>query len=246
MTASLGITVGVGALFEVSPLGGVLGASTCSIFRLDPFTGTVPLEPLIDLVPGVTPLRVTFDMIDDELIEHSYALTTHALQDISDATSNVHKQLRKLTVSGTLSANLPIPSLFPLPFTALPNPLGLLRIDLIRLRHLQQIADDRQPVMVVTPRYAMARGFIESIKRSWKPDDGDSSNVVVSFQEARIVKPSVGPAIQADTPNQLPGNNAAAGGGQAAGASSAASATPSGTAGIPPSPIGPISNPSGG
>lgn len=220
-------------LFDVSPLGGVLGASTCSVFKLDPLTFTVPIEPLLDLVPGITPLRVTFDMISDETIEHSYSLTKHSLVDVTDAISNVHRELRKLTINGFLSANLPIPVL-PLPISALPNPLGLLRIDLIRLANLQKIADERQPVMVVTPRYSMPRAFIESVRRSWKPDNGESSDVTVSFTECRIVMPNIGAPLAADYSAQLPGNNSAAAGGQGGAAGSNVSTTPSGTPGVPP------------
>jgi hypothetical protein len=224
-------------LFEQSPLGGVLGAKTCSIFRLDPFTATIPLEPLLDIVPGVTPMRVTLDMIDNETVSHTYALTTHALVDVADATSNVHRELEKMTIAGTLSANIPIP-IPVLPLQALPNPLGILRLDLIKLRNLRQMGKDRQPVMVVTPRYAMARAFIGKIDATWKPDDGESIQVSIEFTECRIVSPQVGPALQADYSAQLPGNNAPTGGGQAATSSTPVTPVDSGTPGIPPGQFG--------
>ncbi len=220
------------ALFEPSPLGGVLGAHTCSIFRLDPF-GIVPLEPLLDLVPGITPMRVTLDMIDSETIVHDYSLTTHPIQDIGDATSNVHENLKKLTIEGTCSANLAI-NIVPLPIEALPNPFGLLRLDLIKLRNLQNMAHDRVPVMVVTPRYAMAKAWIGQIRRTWTPDDGTQSKVVIEFTECKIVSPSVGPPIKADYSAQLPGNNAAVGGGQASTSAASSAAPASGTPGVPP------------
>jgi hypothetical protein len=221
------------SLFAESPLGGVLGASTCSVFRLDPLTGTVPLEPLLDIVPGVTPMRVTLDMIDDESVEHVYALTTHPLQDVADAVSNVHRDLEKMTIQGTMSSNIPIPiPLFPL--EAVPNPLGFLRIDLIKLRNLRAMAKDRQPVMVVTPRYALARALIGRIHAPWRPEMGESTQVTIEFTECRIVAPSVGPPLKADYSAQLPGNNAATGGGQAATSSAPSSLAPSATPGLPP------------
>lgn len=213
---------------QESPLGGVLGAFTVSIFKLEELFGLViPIEPLLDFVPGVSPLRVTFDMIDNEQIQHEYVVTDHPLQDVGDATVNVHRRLRKLTVSGKLSAQLAQSPVIPLPLPPIPNPLGILRIDLIRLQNLQNLADQRQPVMVVTPRYSMAKALIESIQREWGPSDGESANCTVTFKEARIIAPTFGAPLSSDFSAQVPGNNAAVGGGQAPSAVSGVSAAPS-------------------
>lgn len=233
----------MGALFEVGPLGGVLGASTCSIFKLDPLTWSIPLEPLLDLVPGgiLTPLRVTLDMVDDERIIHEYAVTQNSLQDAGDAASNVHKKLDKLTVQGTLSTQIslttPISDLDL--FVPIPNPGGIFRFDLIKIQNLKLIADAREPVMVVTPRYSLARALIERIDRPWKPSNGESSEVSISFQEMRIVTASIGAALSQDFKAQAPGNNVAVGGGEqfTSAAAGQGPGAPASGAGLAPTPM---------
>lgn len=232
---SLGISAGLTGfgLFEQSPLGGVIGASTCSVFKLDPFFGMFPIEPLLDFIPGVSPLRVTLDMIDNETVVDEYETTTHPIQDISDATSNVHEKLKTLTIEGTLSATLPTAPLA-IPIPAIPNPGGILRIDLIRLRNLRNIQKERRPVMVVTPRYSIAQAWIGRIESNWRPELGESMSVNVTFTQAKIVAPSFGPPVASDASAQLPGNNSAVGGGLASTMSTPVSSTASATPGLPP------------
>ena len=99
-------------------------------------------------------------MVDSEDVERSYNVTTNALQDFTSATSNVHKNPERITVSGTLVSSVDL---------ALAGSVGFagLRADLIRVANLEELADARQPIMVVSPRVSMARAFIESISRSW-------------------------------------------------------------------------------
>lgn len=202
-----------------SPLGGILGANTASFYKLDP-TGKVPLEPILDLVPGITPLRVTLDMVDNETITFNYDVTEHAVQSFLDTTSNVRKRLETMTITGTLGATPPLLT-FPLSGVAGPAlnppvppvPGSLLRLDLLRLKNLQNIADDRRPVMVVTPRYGMNSAFITSISEQWNPSMGESMIVSVNVKEARLVSPITG-LVEPDFPAQTAGNNAATGGGQ--------------------------------
>lgn len=201
------------SIYGGSPTGGALGIETCSIYRLDP-TGTVPLEPVLDLVPGVGPLRVTLDAIDQETFQRSYRVTRNTLQDFSDTTSNVYKELRVLTVTGVLAAGGPMG-------VGMGTQLGtglvrLARLDLMRVNFLEQIADARQPVMVVTPHHSLAQAFITSFPSSWSTADGHSIPVSLTFLEARVLGPGAITAF-ADADSLATGNNASSGGGQGGG-----------------------------
>lgn len=211
-----------------SALGGNLGAFRASIFRLDPF-GVVPLEPLPDIVPGVTPLRVTLDMVDGEQAVYDYDVTEHAIQALADVTANVRKRLETITITGTLGATLPM-----VPGAAAPAFGSFTRMDLLRARNLKAIADARAMVMVVTPRVSLARAFITSIQQSWSPSDGESTIVTVSFREARLVSPVIGVSLAPDFPAQPPGNSAAVGGGQSVVTPINTTATASSTPGVAP------------
>jgi hypothetical protein len=228
-----------------SPLGGNLGAFTCSVYKLDQF-GIVPLEPLLDIIPGVSPMRVTFDMVDNEQGIYDYDVVEHPIQDLIDVTTHVHRRLERITVTGTMSGMgplglIPPPPVTPPVITPPPLPLGIQapslgsvsRLDLIRVRNLKRMAATRSPVMVVTPRLGLARAFITSITPGWAPDDGESSILTVSFKELRFVTAIMG-ELAADYAEQTPGNNVASGGGQAATTASGESATASGVTGVPP------------
>jgi len=226
--------------FLASPLGGNLGARKCSVFRLDP-TGTVPLEPLADMVPSVTPLRVVLDVVDGEQETHEYTVTEHAVVGFGDITSHVHRRLRTLNVTGRLVSSLP---LVPNPVPPPPAPLGVgvtlpfsagsfIRLDLRRFNQLVAIGEAKQPVMVVTPLGSMARAIITSLSRNWGPPDGESLNVAIAFKEARIVSPLTAAALP-DTGESLSGNNVASGGGEQATTPMDATSVPSGVDGVPP------------
>jgi len=188
--------------FIKNPLQGILGAKTASFYRLDP-TGTIPIEPVADLRPAFTPNRVTLDMVDAEDLSRSYQVTTNALQDFTSATSNVHRDLIRLTVSGTLISSINLPLIGSVGFAGL-------RFDFLKFSNLETIADRREPIMVVTPRVSMAKAFIESVSRSWTPDLGENTLVTVSLVEARIVNPLSADAAVPDVFGSNTGNNAIA------------------------------------
>lgn len=231
-----------------SPLGGFLGARTCSIFRLDP-TGTVPIEPLIDILPGYSPLRVTYDLVDNESYTCDYDTTEHSIQSVLEITSHVRKRLRSISIVGRLT---PLPPPFvtsgsgvlpglPIPIGAgldapnvAPTPPGL-RLDLVCFRNLEAIADSKRPVMVITPRVGLAKAIITSLSQLWTPKDGESIVVSISVREARLVSPITGDVVAPDFPSQAPGNNASTGGGTQAPSTVPSSATPSTTPGVSPS-----------
>jgi hypothetical protein len=191
--------------FIKNPLEGILGAKTASFYRLDP-TGTIPIEPVADLRPAFTPNRVTLDMVDAEDLSRSYQVTTNALQDFTSATSNVHRDLIRLTVSGTLISSVDLPFIGSVGFAGL-------RADLLKISNLETIADRREPIMVVTPRVSLAKAFIESVSRSWTPDLGENTLVTVSLVEARIVNPLSADAAVPDVAGSNTGNNAVVGAG---------------------------------
>lgn len=215
--------------FIKSPLGGILGARTMAFYRLDS-TGTQPIEPLGDLIPALTSDRVTLDMVDSEDVERSYNVTMNALQDFTSATSNVHKNPERITVSGTLVSSIDL---------ALAGSVGFagLRADLIRVANLEELADARQPIMVVSPRVSMARAFIESISRSWNPDQGENTLITVALVEARIVSPLTANEVIADVAASATGNNATTqAGSQAAPTVQTQILIPGAAPGIPPTP----------
>lgn len=188
---------------------GALGSQTCSIYALDP-SGTTAIEPVADIVPGITPFRVTLDTIDSEQFQVQYRVTRHTLQDLTDTTSNVYKELLVLTVSGVFAAGGPVGiGIGTAPSTGLRR---LARFDLIRFANLKRIADQRKPVMVITPRHSMARAFIFGLPTSWSPTDGDSLPITISFLEARVMR-SESIAAFADVDSMATGNNASTGGG---------------------------------
>ncbi len=215
--------------FIKSPLGGILGARTMAFYRLDS-TGTQPIEPLGDLIPSVTSDRVVLDMVDSEDVERSYNVTTNALQDFTSATSNVHKNPERITVSGTLVSSVDL---------ALAGSVGFagLRADLIRVANLEELADARQPIMVVSPRVSMARAFIESISRSWNPDQGENTLITVALVEARIVSPLTANEVIADVAASATGNNSTTqAGSQAAPTVQTQTLVPGAAPGLPPTP----------
>ena len=190
--------------------GGALGATTASIYVLDP-SNTTALEPLADIVPALGPNRVTLDTIDSEQYQVNYRVTRNTLQDLTDTTSHVYSELISLTVSGVFAAG-GIVGLVPGNLTPTTGLVRLARFDLIKFNNLKRIAARRQPVMVVTPRVSLARAFITSLPTTWTPNDGDSLPISITFLEARIISSKSISAFQ-DVDSMAVGNNASEGGG---------------------------------
>ena len=218
------------SVLENPALLGLIGRSTASFFALDP-TGTTPIQILPDLVPGVTPLRITFDLIDQESFTEEWDVTENSLQDFSDTISNLRRRLKTLSITGTISG---IAQALPIGVPPPPIPPGF-RPDFIRASALSQLAARRRPVACVTPRVSLPRAFITSISRPWSPDNGQSTIITVSLKEARIVSPITIDSVAPDFAGQIPGNNTATGGGQQAGSAVVTQTVqPSGTPGVPP------------
>ncbi len=219
--------------FIENPLGGLLGPRTATFYRLDPL-GLVPIEPLADLVPILSPNRVVLDMIDSEDHEENYIVTRNALQDFTSATSNVHREPELLTLSGTLVSSIDLAFLGSVGLGGIPGFGGGLRKDLLVLKNLQDLGRKREPVLVVTPRRAI-KAFIESIMDSWSPDVGENTIVTVTLSEARIVNPLSADAALPDVAGSNTGNNAVVGQGtQAPSAVSPQLVSPSAAAGVAP------------
>ena len=168
---------------SASPLAGILGLSSGSFYKLDP-TGTVPIEPLADIIPGVTPFRVVLSMIDQETYTQNYRVTTNTLQDFTDTTPNVHRELAQISVTGFFSSAPPM-SLTGLP----PIPTFGFRLDLLQMANLERMAEERRPIMFISARVSLATCFIQSVTRQWSPNAGQSTPVTVTLMEARIASP---------------------------------------------------------
>lgn len=145
------------------------------------------------------------------------------LQDLLDTTPNVHREPVELSISGTLSAVGPVLQL----------PTFGFRFDLLRLWELELMADQRKPIMVVTPRVSIAAGFIQSLQRNWSPADGESINVTVQIVEARILSPLETNAIP-DTVSMESGNVSSSGGGAQGGADTGLGASGTPVSQVPP------------
>lgn len=237
-----------------SPLGGGNpGAFTASVFALDP-TARIPLEPLFDFIPGLTPLRVTFDLVNSESIVLEYSITEHVIQGNlagtpTEITAHIRKSLETLTITGTLAgqfqptitpqipglptiqATPPIAPGSPFQPSMPPQPPVLVRLDLLRFENLKAIADARRPVMVVTPRFTLIPAGIASLNPTWSNDMGEKMLITMTFREVRIVSPL---AIQSgDFAAMASGNNADSSGG-AAPQTVNAKLTPSDAPGVAP------------
>lgn len=194
-----------------SSLQGNLSIRTLAVYRLDP-TGTLPIENIIDLIPGTSANRMTLDVIESEGYSANYSVTDNALQDFSDASTHVHKELRTLTVSGVLSSVLQTGASVAPPLGAVPT-VNPTRADLERLSNLENMSDELVPVGVYTPRFAIPQAFITSVSSSWDPGLSKNLRITISFKEARIIAPNQNEEL----PNydaSVTGNNASAGGGQ--------------------------------
>jgi len=212
---------------ELSSLAGAMSPRTATLFRLDK-AGNVPIEPLGSIAPGFTPFRATLDLVESESYQRGYTATTHAIQGAQDVTSHVRPQLRRVTLQGRLSNELTI-----LTGRRTPIPTGV-RTDILRATMIEEIAKARDLVMVVTPRWVIHRMLILSISRPWSPGDGETSQVQIELEEARIVSPMTGDRVLPEDELDV-GSVQTHGGGQQAGsaATAPAGAQPAGP-GAPP------------
>lgn len=211
-------------------LNGNLSVRTLSIYRLDS-TGTVPVEPIIDLITGKSVNRITADLIESEQYNQSYQVTTNSISNSALITSHVNKNLKTLSVSVFFVPNPSTGATAVLDPTSVRAPTQ--RLDQQRIRNIQALADAGIPVGVYTPRWALPRAFITDISAPWDPEVGVNSRLSLSFLEARVVSPITGVWTN-DYDAQLPGNNSTTGGGQSAASTAKNSGISLGTTGNAP------------
>ena len=185
---------------------GLVGSSTASFFRLNQFGN--PIRLITDIDPIPTADRVTLDMIDSESSPDEYDVTENPLQDFSSATSNVHQNLKRMEIVGTLVSSINLGLIGSVGIGNLPGQASPLRKDLQVLNNLRALAERREPIMVVTPRNSMPLAFITRIDDNWTPDLGENTIVSISLKEARIVDPLTANSILQDVANSFTGNNA--------------------------------------
>lgn len=216
---------------------GLVGIQGLSIYRLIPPLYTVPVEPVLDLVPGITPFRVTADVITSSAEQRNYRVTRKRLQDFSDVTTHVQPELKSLQAEILLAAGGLIPTLPGIPGTPTTGLVRLARLDLMRFGFLAQMAERREPVLALTPQFTMT-GFIESLVPSWANLDGWSMRVSITIIEAKIVGPSLASAVP-DVDALSTGGNAAPQAGSSSG-SSVVSVEPTSPATPGVSPLAPV------
>jgi hypothetical protein len=196
--------------FLKSPLGGYVGIRTATIYRIN--AAGIPVVSILELGRPFSPDKVGMDVVDSEDFTRSWSSTDHAMQDFTSATSNVHKNLDFMSVTGTLISSIDIPFIGSIGIPGIPGGFGGgLRADLLKMSTLYAIGEEREAVMVATPRRSMPRATIESIGDSWGPDTGENTVVTILFKEQRIVSPLGANAVLPDVAASFTGNNAVSG-----------------------------------
>jgi len=220
--------------FRDSPFGGNLGVRNAVIYRLNR-VGNSPVATIAELANPFSANKVGLDVVDSEAFSRAYTVTTNPLQDFTSATSNVHKDLMRITLSGTLISSIDVPFIGSIGVPGIPGGFGGgLRADLLKIRTLEAIADERRPVMIVSPRVSLARAFIESVDTNWSPDVGENTQVSISFVEARIVSPLLAENVPQDVGALANGNADVSSLGGQAPKSIGATASSSNVPGLPP------------
>jgi hypothetical protein len=223
--------------FMESPLGGNLGVRTASFYRLNAVG--VPVQLISDLDPSPSNDRVRLDMIDSESAPKVYTVTSNAMQDLSNASSNVHKELNRIDVTGTLISSLNLGLIGSVGVGNLPGLSSPFRPDLMALVALIAMADRREPIAYFSPRNSMPLALIESISPPWDPSLGENTIVSISLVEARIVNPLTATDQVLDVANSLTGNNASTPAGSQSGrAVETQAVTQSSTPGVAPTVVG--------
>ena len=216
---------------------GLVGIQGLSIYRLIPPLYQVPIEPVLDLVPGITPFRITADVIQASSMSRAFRVTRKRLQDFSDVTTHVQEELKTLQADVLLNAgglNLSLPGIPNFPNTAL---VRLARLDLMRFAYLDQMAARREPVLAITPQFSIT-GFIEALTPQWGNIDGWSLRVGISIVESRIVGPSLASSVP-DVDALSTGGNGSAQSGTSSGTSTV-SVEPTSPAAPGISPLAPV------
>jgi hypothetical protein len=170
--------------FVNTPFSGLLEGQTASFYQLDARGNPVGVVNIRG-VPDAG--KTSLDMIDSESSGQSYAVTSNAMQDLSSADSNNHRELATMDIVGTLVSAASFGIVGSLDIGNLPGLSGILRKDLSVLRDLHLLADRREPIMAVTPRRVFPRAWITFLGDNWTPDLGENTSVSISLQEARIV-----------------------------------------------------------
>lgn len=197
------------------PFSGLINGNSASFYRLDP-TFRVPVEPIADIVPSVTPNRVVLDMIDAEVYNQTYEVTRLPIQDFGDITPNIYKNLIELQITGTLVSSGPLLPAPPFtPGAPPPPPTFGFRFDMLRYSQLETMADRQVPIMVVTPRVSINTAFITGLSRPWTPADGESTVCTITLLEARVTSAAFATTSVSGDLNT--GNTSAQGGGSSGG-----------------------------
>lgn len=185
---------------------GLVGETTASFYRLN--RAGQPIGLILDINPLPSEDRVKFDMIDAESSPDEYDVTDNPLQDLTDASSNVHVRLKRMTITGTISGDINLGLLGSVGIGSLPSQISPLRKDLQAIEALRNMGDQREPIMVVTPRRTLPSAFITLVDAPWTPELGQNSIVTIHLKEARIVDPLAPGSLIADVAASNTGNNA--------------------------------------
>ncbi len=181
--------------FVQDPLAGLTEGQTAAFYRLN--DAGLPVGSLFDITPN--PDRVRTDMIDSEVSSLTWTTTDHALQDLSSASSNVHRDLATMTITGTMVSAQTFGLVGSVGIGNIPGFAGVIRSDLQRLRDLRSLASRREAVMVITPRVTFSLAFITSVADNWSPDIGENTIVTIGLKEARIVNPLTSSSLIPDS-----------------------------------------------
>lgn len=158
--------------------------NSVAIFRKTPADVGKVLAFILSDVAIPSGKRVRFDLSKSRDHGKAYDVTSNPVE---RATSdNIIKQPDTLDLVGRLSAN-------PLGFAGAAALLGTLgafvRRDLIEVEKLRKIADEREPVIVVTPERTYPSMAITSMRERYDDSTGNGVLLTLSLREIKIVSP---------------------------------------------------------
>jgi hypothetical protein len=182
------------------PFAGIVNSKRVGIYKLDP-TLTTPIQPIyLDLLPLTIPSPYAVQMdVAEAITRHTrYTVTENQVLGFRTITNNAHKELQRASVSGILDPR-PLGVGGGVAEQALINPpsFGIFRKDLIVKDILYRLADERKPMLVITPDWVMSKAFIEGITETQNAGDGEVTRLQIEFVEARVIIPFVGDALDA-------------------------------------------------
>lgn len=158
--------------------------SSVAIFRKKPSEIGYVVAFILSEIGIPSSKRVKMDLSTSRTHNKTFRATRNPVE--SSTASAILRDPEVFSVTGRLSAN----PLGAFGAAAVLGTLGsLVRRDLIEVGKLRAIADEREPVVVVTPERVYTSMAITSMSEVYDKASGNGSILSLTFQEIRIVSP---------------------------------------------------------